>query len=120
MEIDVPTDQPLEEDLAPIVDDTPPSEDRSRLDPAIANQLSLLTFTNAIAQQQLNSALARNQVAAAGTVLTLGVQTNAAAMLKMLTRSTPLEAAAVNNLLAAQQPAMFATLNAHTVTPRGT
>jgi hypothetical protein len=90
------------------------------MDPRIATQVTVLTLTNAINQQQLNSIAARNQVGAIGTVLTLGVQLNHLAALNLICKPDPLEAASISNLMTAALPQQLATLQTGTVVPKGT
>lgn len=92
----------------------------ARLDQALATQLSVLTLTNAITQQQLNSAAARNMLNNVSNVLTLGVQLNHLAALNMLTSLSPMTAAAMQQLVSAGQPQTFATLQAISPVPKGT
>jgi hypothetical protein len=89
------------------------------MDPRISTQVTALTLTNAINQQQLNSIAARNQVGAIGTVLTLGVQLNHLAALNLICNPSPMEAAAVSNLVAAGMPQFTAALQAGTRVPKG-
>lgn len=81
------------------------------MDPQLAQQLSLLTLTTAIQQQQMNAALARSQLLNGANVLTLSVQLTHAAALKQLTSLTPIDAAAVQQFMAASTVQRVAGLN---------
>jgi len=88
------------------------------LDPAIADQLTQLTLVSAQNAQQLTGAMDRNMTAAAGSVLTLGVQQINAAGLKQQTSLDPMEAAAAANIRSSQDPSHFAGLNTAATTPK--
>lgn len=88
-------------------------------DPRVASQISLLSMTNALNQQQLNSAMARNMVANNFNVLTLGVQLNHTATLHMLTSTSPTEAAAMDTLIRSGNPARVAAMQAYGDSPQG-
>ncbi len=89
------------------------------LDKNVGQQLSLQIMTGAINQQQLNSASARNMVANTANVLTLGVQMNFTAALKMLTGTGTFEAAAMANLRQSADPARIAAMQAAARSPKG-
>ena len=89
------------------------------LDPSISDQLTLQALTSAMTQQQLNAATARAQVANTCNVLTMTVQLNSMATLKQLTSTSPIDAAAIDNVLKAGSPQHFAGLNTAAGTPRG-
>lgn len=78
----------------------------SGFDPKLSEQLTLQALTNALQQQQLNAAQARNNVANSCNMLTLGVQLNHMAALKQLTGTSPAAAAAAAQLAQAIQPPM--------------
>lgn len=82
------------------------------IEEGIAGQLSVQTLTAAINQQQLNAAQARNAVANACNVLTLGVQLNHIATLRQLTSLSPLAVAAATNLAQAGSAQQVAALQA--------
>jgi len=88
-------------------------------DPAIADQLTQLTLVGAQNSQQLNSALDRNMVANASTVLTLGVQLTHMASLNQETSIDPMEAAAAANVRASQDPSHIAGLQTAARVPAG-
>ena len=88
-------------------------------DPAIADQLSQLTLVGAQNSQQLNSALDRNMVANASTVLTLGVQVTHMASLHQVTSIDPMEAAAAANVRSSQDPSHIAGLQTAARAPAG-
>lgn len=114
--------QGRDEDFAPVLEEEyteDVEEQATGLDPAVAQQLTLQVLSNAVAQQQLNSALDRNQIANACNVLTLGVQMNYSAALLKLAKTGPMEAAAFENLLSSGTPSRVATLNAATQVPTG-
>lgn len=85
---------------------------RPNFDPAVAEQLTMLTLTMAQQSMQLNAMLDRNLVANASNVLTLGVQQINAAGLAQLTKISPMEAASTSQLIAMQQADQFAALAA--------
>lgn len=89
-------------------------------DPAIADQLTQLTLVGAQNSQQLNSALDRNMVANASSVLTLGVQLTHIAGLNMQTAIDPMEAAAAANVRSSQDPSHIAGLQTASRVPAGT
>lgn len=91
---------------------------RPDFDPAVADQLSTLILTTGLNNFQLNAAMGRNQLAAASTVLTLGVQQVNMASLKQLTSLTPLSAMAAAELRASQDASFMAGLNAVSRVPR--
>ena len=84
----------------------------SGFDSNASEQLTLQLLTGAINQQQLTAAQARNQVANVGNVLTLGVQLTHRAALNMLTSTSPMEASAATNVIAAAQAQKLADLQA--------
>lgn len=88
-------------------------------DPAIADQLTQLTLVGAQNSQQLNSALDRNMVANASSVLTLGVQVTHLAGLNMQTAIDPMEAAAAANVRSSQDPSQIAGLQTASRAPTG-
>lgn len=88
-------------------------------DPAIADQLTQLTLVGAQNSQQLNSALDRNQIANASTVLTLGVQLTHMASLNLQTALDPMEAAAAANVRSSQDPSHIAGLQTASRAPAG-
>ncbi len=91
---------------------------RPNFDPAVADQLSTLVLTTGLNNYQLNAAMGRNQLAAASTVLTLGVQQINMASLKQLTKLTPLAAMAAAQLRTSQDASFMAGLNAGAQVPR--
>ena len=86
-------------------------------DPNTANQLTLQALTNALNQQQLNAAHARNMLANVGNVLTLGVQLNHAAAMQQLAGLTPMGAATAANVAAAGDTQRIAALQATRIPP---
>jgi len=90
---------------------------KSSMDPKLAEQLSLQLLSNAITQQQLNAAAARNQVAGAQSVLTLGVQLTHMAGLRNIVGLDPMSAAAATNLQQSLFPAQAASLQTATRAP---
>ena len=88
-------------------------------DPGIANQVTLLTLTGALNQQQLNAAAARAQVGAAATTLTLGVQGTQLAGLKMIFGLSTMEAGMASMIQASMTPSHVAGLNAAAAVPMG-
>ena len=91
---------------------------RPDFDPAVADQLSTLILQTGLNNQQLNAAAARNQLAGAASVLTLGVQQINAASLKQLTKLSPLAAASAANVHSLQDPSYNAGLNAASIVPQ--
>lgn len=78
----------------------------------VFDQQTMLIITTAQANFQNNAAAARNQLTGTLSALTLNVQQANMSGLKQLTSHGPLEAAANDDLLAAQRPGQFAALNA--------
>lgn len=93
-------------------------DDRPDFDPAVADQLTTQVLQTGLNNFQLNAAMARNQLAANATVLTLGVQQINAGSLKMMTKLSPLEAAAAANLTAVQQASAYAGLRVGSRVPQ--
>lgn len=90
------------------------------IDVVVGNQLSALALTNALSQQQLNSAAARNALGNAGNILTLGVQLNQMATLQMLSQLSPITASAMEQLLRAGFLQHTVAMDAATAGPKGT
>jgi len=88
-------------------------------DQAIADQLTQLSLIGAQNSQQLNSAMDRNMVAAAGAVLTLGVQLTHLAGLNQETSIDPMEAASAANIRSSQDPSHIAGLQTAHRVPTG-
>ena len=80
-------------------------------DPAIADQLTLLTLGSAQRQQEVNAAAAAVQSANATNILTMGVQLCHSAALNQVTSIDPMEAAAAANVRSSQDPSHFAGLS---------
>lgn len=92
---------------------------RPGFDANIATQLSTMLLSNAIAQQQLNAAAARSQLANVSNMLTLHVQLGHTAALGLVTQLSPVTAAALDQITAAGRPTQFATLQTASRTPQG-
>jgi hypothetical protein len=88
--------------------------ERTGLDDATADQLTLLTLTQAQQQQALTLAMDRNLVANAAAILTMGVAQINAAMLHQQTSLGVVAATALNEIMKVQQAALAASLNAAT------
>jgi len=91
---------------------------RPDFDPGVADQLTTLILSTGLNNFQLNAAMARNQLAGASAVLTLGVQQINAASLKQQTQMTPISAGAAANLRASQDVTHMAGLNTGSRVPQ--
>lgn len=89
------------------------------LDPAVANQITLLSLTNALNQQQLNAAAARGQLANCANVLTLGVQLTQVAAIGQIFHLSPIGAAAATQLDQAGNISKLASLQTASRAPSG-
>jgi hypothetical protein len=81
------------------------------MDPAIAQQLSIMAITAAQNQMALNGALDRNLIANVAAGLTLAIQQTNMASLYMLTSTDPMAAASAADLFRAAAPLVVAGLN---------
>lgn len=100
-----------------VIEDNPAA--RPDLDPAVAEQLTMMILTSARQSMELNATMDRNMVANASAVLTLGVQQINMAGLNLLTSVSPVEAAAAANFLQDNDPRRMAALNLAAQIPHG-
>jgi len=96
-----------------------PSPAPPGFDPAIADQVTLLTLTSALNQQQLNAAAARVQMASSANVMTLGVQLQQAAAIGHIFSSSPADAASAAQVMQAGDVAKLASLQTAARAPAG-
>ena len=89
------------------------------LDHAFADHVTPLTLVGAQISQQLNAAVARNQVQSQASVLTLSVQLTHLATLNRIYSLSPMHASIAANLQDAELPSRIAGLQAAHRTPQG-